>query len=174
MALFQIFNGNENDLDSIPFHEGYAYFCKNSGSFYIDTIVNGNNKRVPISSHGLLDDEGNFTDYDEFLQTGDADDIKDAVKTNTFTKTLASNAWQLDASSQQQKQTISILGLRCGSGATPPEIICTSGNTEYDKIERAVATPAIDASSNGQIDFYIRAGYTVPTTDIGLLIVDFG
>jgi len=56
MALFQILNGDESSLDSIPFHEGYAYFCKNSGAFYIDAVVNGIDKRIPVSGHGLLDD----------------------------------------------------------------------------------------------------------------------
>lgn len=163
MALFQILNGDETALTNIPFHEGYAYFCKNSGAFYIDAVVSGNNRRVPISSHGLLDDSGRLTGYDQFLQTSDVDDIQNEVKSRVFTATLAANAWVA------KNQVKSFSGLRCGSGSTPPIIICTSGELQYEKIAAAVA----DATS-GTISFTIAANEADPTEDIMLTIIDFG
>lgn len=40
MALFQIFKGLESELNNVTMHEGYAYFCTDSGKFYIDVSNN--------------------------------------------------------------------------------------------------------------------------------------
>lgn len=46
MALFEIFKGEEDVLDRKKLHEGYAYFCEDSGRFFIDT----DEKRVPLKT----------------------------------------------------------------------------------------------------------------------------
>ena len=36
MALFKVFRGSRAELDTISKHDGYAYFCTDDGSFWID------------------------------------------------------------------------------------------------------------------------------------------
>lgn len=51
MALFKILKGDSSRIDTsiTPFHDGYAYFTPDDGKFYIDSIVNGENKRICIN-----------------------------------------------------------------------------------------------------------------------------
>ena len=51
MALFKILQGDSSRIDTsiTPFHEGYAYFTPDDGKFYIDSVVNGVNKRICIN-----------------------------------------------------------------------------------------------------------------------------
>jgi len=51
MALFKILKGNSSriSVDITPFHDGYAYFTPDDGGFYIDTEVNGEQKRIRIN-----------------------------------------------------------------------------------------------------------------------------
>lgn len=173
MALFQIFNGNELDLSTdftkIPFHEGYAYFCKDTGAFYIDVKVDNTNTRVPIRSHQVIGYNDTIIDGEDLLTVNDADDLTDALKTNVYQITLTggSGAWA------NKQQTAQINNLRCGSGNTPPIIICTSGQEEYQKISEAIATPKI-GNTNGNIIFSLLANVAVPISDIELSVIDFG
>lgn len=50
MALFKIFN-NANTKNNLPenYKAGYCYFDVNTGKFYIDTIDDNKNGRIPIS-----------------------------------------------------------------------------------------------------------------------------
>lgn len=50
MALFQIFRGDENELNLVPLHEGYAYFCEDTGNFFIDVsdVAGG---RLPVNAY---------------------------------------------------------------------------------------------------------------------------
>lgn len=51
MALFKILKGDSSriDMSITPFHDGYAYLTQDDGKFYIDSIVNGVNKRICIN-----------------------------------------------------------------------------------------------------------------------------
>lgn len=51
MALFKILKGDSSriDMSVTPFHDGYAYFTPDDGGFYIDTLVNGEEKRIRIN-----------------------------------------------------------------------------------------------------------------------------
>lgn len=51
MSLFKILRGDSTkiSLDTTPFHDGYAYFTPDNGKFYIDAVVNGENKRIPLN-----------------------------------------------------------------------------------------------------------------------------
>lgn len=51
MALFKILKGDSShiDLETTPFHDGYAYFTPDDGGFYIDAEVNGEQKRIRIN-----------------------------------------------------------------------------------------------------------------------------
>lgn len=52
MALFKILRGNSANLNSTPFHDGYAYFTHDDGGFYIDSEVDGVQKRTQINKPG--------------------------------------------------------------------------------------------------------------------------
>lgn len=51
MAIFKFLKGDSSriSMDITPFHEGYAYFTPDDGDFYIDAIVNGEQKRIRIN-----------------------------------------------------------------------------------------------------------------------------
>lgn len=52
MALFKILQGDSSRISTTttPFHEGYAYFTPDDGKFYIDSIVNGQEKRICVNA----------------------------------------------------------------------------------------------------------------------------
>lgn len=50
MALFQIFRGPENGLKEVPYHEGYAYFCEDTGNFFVD-VGNNEGDRVQVNAY---------------------------------------------------------------------------------------------------------------------------
>lgn len=52
MALFKILKGDSSRIDTsvTPFHDGYAYFTPDDGGFYIDSIENGIQKRIRVTS----------------------------------------------------------------------------------------------------------------------------
>ena len=54
MALFKILRGDSSriDLETTPFHDGYAYFTPDDGGFYIDSEVNGEQKRIQVGAKG--------------------------------------------------------------------------------------------------------------------------
>lgn len=62
MALFKQLRGNRASLNTQPLHDGYAYFCIDDGSFWIDYNDNGELKRKRInaaeldSKIGVVDD----------------------------------------------------------------------------------------------------------------------
>lgn len=49
MALFKILRGSSKDLNSVAFHDGHAYFTQDDGKFYIDSEINGEQKRTQIN-----------------------------------------------------------------------------------------------------------------------------
>lgn len=50
MALFKIFKGNETDLNSVPLHEGYAYFCEDTCNLWID-VSNEAGGRLQVNAY---------------------------------------------------------------------------------------------------------------------------
>ena len=55
MALFKILKGDSSriDLNTTPFHDGYAYFTPDDGGFYIDAELDGIQKRIPVRTKGV-------------------------------------------------------------------------------------------------------------------------
>ena len=55
MAIFKILEGPSSriDLETTPFHEGWAYFTPDNGKLYIDSVVNSVNTRVCVSGGGI-------------------------------------------------------------------------------------------------------------------------
>lgn len=73
MALFKIFRGQETELNDVPNHEGYAYFCQDTGNMFID-IGNGDSAthkgdRVQVNAFYAnalrkIDSDGTVTEID--------------------------------------------------------------------------------------------------------------
>lgn len=50
MALFKIYRGEEELLSQVPMHEGYAYFCEDSGKLFVD-ISNDAGGRIQVNAY---------------------------------------------------------------------------------------------------------------------------
>ena len=115
MAEFKVFRGPEKDLtlEAVPFHDGYVYFTNDKGNFYIDTISNGEEKRI------LVNDEAASKAVEVEIKPTD---------------------WQ--ENENKYSYTLKIKGLTCGQkGNVPPIITYSSNQIEYSKIESAEADP---------------------------------
>lgn len=53
MALFKVFRGQRNDLDSVTKVDGHAYFCTDDGSFWIDYLDGTEIKRKQVNESEL-------------------------------------------------------------------------------------------------------------------------
>lgn len=158
MALFQIFKGPENELNEVPLHPGYAYFCEDSGNFFIDTV----DERMQINAHyakALIDINGEEIDL---YNKKEVDAKVETATTKAYTTTLTTSKWIAQGDKFVQSYTNE--NLKCGkAGNVPPIITHTSNLTEYNTIESAEAT-----AGTGII-------FTVsdkPKADINITIID--
>lgn len=69
MALFKILKGDSSRIstDVTAFHDGYCYFTPDDGGFYIDAVVNDENKRIRVTSPGA---DGSTAVYATLLASG--------------------------------------------------------------------------------------------------------
>ncbi|MCM1324349.1 MAG: hypothetical protein NC218_09310 [Acetobacter sp.] len=99
MALFKLFRGDRALLDSsVPLKDGYAYFCMDTGEFFIDADFGGTTgiKRVQINANlakGLTDGSSTI-DIDDVVLTTDIIDI-DHGGTGATTKAAARTALEV-------------------------------------------------------------------------------
>lgn len=143
MALFDIFRGTEEELMRKKLHAGYAYFCEDTGKFFID-ISDGEDGtetdlyRIPINSkaaNGLFVDDS-FIEAESFATLKDVSD----ATSQAFVATLAANGWQ----GNEAPFTYNYINsdLKCGINENiPPIIACTQNIDEYTYIDSAIATP---------------------------------
>lgn len=70
MALFKIFRGAESDLNSVPLHEGYAYFTEDKGNLFID-ISNEEGGRLQVNAYAaqVLKNDISEIDIDDIFLT---------------------------------------------------------------------------------------------------------
>lgn len=68
MALFKIFRGPEDNLNSVPLHEGYAYFTEDKGNLFID-ISNEEGGRLQVNAYAaqILKNEITEIDIDDIF-----------------------------------------------------------------------------------------------------------
>jgi hypothetical protein len=54
LSIFQILRGDSSriNLDTTPFHDGFAYFTPDDGGFYIDAEMDGEQRRIQVNSAG--------------------------------------------------------------------------------------------------------------------------
>ena len=52
MSIFKILEGPSSriDLETTPFHQGWAYFTPDNGGLYIDTEVDGEQQRIRVKA----------------------------------------------------------------------------------------------------------------------------
>lgn len=52
MAIFKILEGPSSriDLETTPFHQGWAYFTPDNAGLYIDTLVDGEPQRIRVKA----------------------------------------------------------------------------------------------------------------------------
>lgn len=87
MALFKIYRGEEELLNQIPMHEGYAYFCENSGKLFVD-ISNDAGGRVQVNAYAaqVLKKDATEIDVDDiFLKNMTASVAQGGTGQNTLT-----------------------------------------------------------------------------------------
>ena len=63
MALFKVFRGQRDDLDSVTKVDGHAYFCTDDGSFWIDYLDGTEIKRKQVNENELTSLNDKFDDY---------------------------------------------------------------------------------------------------------------
>lgn len=106
MALFKIFRGAENDLNSVPLHEGYAYFTEDKGNLYID-IGNEEGDRVQVNAYAAQILRNDITEID-------IDDI--------FLKNMVATVAQGGTGAS----TLTVNALLVGNGTDPVKMISIS------------------------------------------------
>lgn len=103
MALFKIFRGNEAKLQSVPYHDGYAYFTEDGQHLYID-VGNNEGDRLQVNAYAA-----------EVLSNGvteiDVDDI--------FLKTMVASV----AQGGTGKNSLTPNALLVGNGTEPVKMI---------------------------------------------------
>lgn len=152
MATIKFLKGESKDLPS-SIHEGYMYFCTDTGKVMVDI---DSETRIQLSSEKVIEDGkaeavGNFVDKK----------IANSA-TRSYKHTLSLDGWTQKSDHWEQKYENS--EIRCGiTGEVSPLISYTSNQEEYSLITEAEAEP-------GQgITFYIK---DKPKEDIGLIIID--
>lgn len=87
MALFKIFRGPEDNLKSVPLHEGYAYFTEDKGNLFID-ISNEEGGRLQVNAYAaqILKNDVTEIDVDDiFLKNMTATVAQGGTGRNTLT-----------------------------------------------------------------------------------------
>lgn len=179
MPLFKAYRGNKADLpggwneelqkpnDESKMHDGYVYFCADTGEFFVDVDLSGNGsdlKRVPITAltAARLSNGERTIDVDNLYSKEELDDKLKESTTVAYTTTLVHTAW--NNLNNEYMLNYENKELKCGAaGNVPPEITFTSNREEYSKIDRAIAEPGVG------IKFYIS---DLPEEDIGIIIID--
>ena len=138
MALFKTVV-DEDDLASLPFHEGYAYFCKESSKFYIDIIdENDEPHRVSFNSNaadGLMQN-GTYLEAEEIATLTDVSQAASAA----YRLTILPSNWK-QTNKGNYLCTKAIPTLKCGqNGDIPPIVSPASNRQEYSLIVDAIAT----------------------------------
>ena len=150
MALFQIYKGLESELNNVTMHEGYAYFCTDSGKFYID--VSNNNESI--------DSDGWYNDRLPVKNQEVIDITLEGGAANWIAGTGADAGFYI--------QTVSISDLKVGSRMTiDPYIKPVSNLGEYQFIVKAVIDTAV--ATRG-IKFY---SIKQLTNDVAIQIVAY-
>lgn len=77
MASLQVFKGKESDLASISLHEGYLYFCEDTGNVFID----GKTERIQVNAHAaeILKNSSKEIDLEDLLLKDEPEDARNSL-----------------------------------------------------------------------------------------------
>lgn len=97
MALFKIFRGPEDELATVPCHEGYAYFTEDLGNLYIDISDETPQGRVQVNAYFAeelrkISEDGDDVQYIKFDDIALKSAIWDVEHGGTGRTTLTVNA----------------------------------------------------------------------------------
>ena len=161
MALFKIFRGTSEELESIAEKkvDGQVYFTTDTGNLYIDVQKNLEREveRIQINAKAAT----------EILSTAEEGVQKSAKYEDLFAKaypaTLTAEKWD---GTDSFTQKVDLPTLTCGEAGNVPPIITLTGQTsidDYNKIESADAQPGdgITFSCNEK-----------PSGDIEIIVID--
>lgn len=196
MALFKLFRGDRAVLNSsVPLKDGYAYFCIDTGEFFIDADFGGTTgvKRIPINANlakGLTDGTTEI-DIDDIVLTDDIIDIehggtgattKADARTNleVYNKTETGNVAKKSAA-KHYELTIPVSGwigsdpytyvysnsaLTCGLDNGTPPLITPKKGTNTEEYSK------IDnADATPGVGIVFEAGKK-PEEDLNLIVID--
>lgn len=203
MALFKVYRGDssalpggKNPTDKTKLHDGYAYFCTDSGEFFIDVDFGGTIgiKRVQVNAEYAtgLKDGSTTVEIDDIVLTTDIIDIdhggtgastKAAARTNlevyskgevdTEIGKVTEKAYEATLSvgnwTKQGEQYIynyANANLKCGKGGNVPPLITYTSNLD----EYSKIDEATCTVGTG-IKFVTSKQ---PTKDIGIIVIDQG
>lgn len=152
MALFKIYKGEEELLTQIPMHEGYAYFCEDTGNLFID-ISNNVGGRVQVNAYAA-------SILKKDTQEIDIDDI--------FLKEMTATV----AQGGTGHETLTVNALLVGNGADAVKMVSIDKGgivigDETNGVTGLLGTGALFADVSGAPKFGtlpIKAGGTGATT----------
>lgn len=152
MALFKIYKGEEELLTQIPMHEGYAYFCEDTGNLFID-IFNDVGGRVQVNAYAA-------SILKKDTQEIDIDDI--------FLKEMTATV----AQGGTGHETLTVNALLIGNGADAVKMVSIDKGgivigDETNGVTGLLGTGALFADVSGTPKFGtlpIKAGGTGATT----------
>lgn len=161
MALFKVFRGTSEELESIAEKkvDGQVYFTTDTGNLYIDVQkdLEGEVERIQINAKAAT----------EILSTAEEEVQKSAKYEDLFAKaykvSLTADEWAGEGTFTQK---VELTTLTCGEAGDVPPIITLTGDTsidDYNKIESA------DAEPNDGITFTCKEK---PTGQIDIIIID--
>lgn len=157
MALFKILKGDESNLPAVK-NEGWAYFCQDSGKFFIDISASERKELFVSQSGALVDGEGNSYGVNQLAKKTEADISYVTVAT------LAATGWT--GTAEAWKYTLSLPSLACGrTGDVPPIITWSTNQAEYSEIADATAT-----AGSGIV--FTSTADNAPSDDIEIIIID--
>lgn len=138
MALFKIYRGEEELLTQVPMHEGYAYFCEDTGNLFID-ISSATGGRVQVNAYSA-----------SILKKDDTEIDVDDVFLKTMTATVAQGGTGYN--------TLTVNALLVGNGADPVKMVSIDKGgivigDETNGVAGLLGTGAIFAEASGAPKF---------------------
>lgn len=172
MALFKISRGDSSNLPSAK-TDGWAYFCSDSGGFYIDyEDADGNLQRKQINESDL----GVMNDKIAALESQVSDILYEPIAISSFshnagTKERGATVTEVTLSWTTNKtpETLTLDGAALDASTTSKKITGLSLTWDNNKTWKLVATDAREASAEKttSITFCNNIYYGVGTTEGG-------
>lgn len=196
MALFKVFRGPQEDLDTIPCYDGYSYFTEDSHKLFIDLGSGDAGVRAQVNAKGaeslmkLLEDGTvqYFTIDDIVLRdaiisieqggTGASNAVEARINLDVYSKQETDKAVTnaiaavlrasdwSEASEGNYSYNLELANIRCGKDGNVPPVITYTSNKE--DYDKILEA---EATAGVGIEFIASAR---PGSDIDIIIIDLG